>query len=275
MKLQPGIYTLLLALMPFALVTACNRRSEVETLSRKISPADLRFDPGTSTAVISNAQKFIVPVPRLDSGGEPLVYPKGHEKAGTPILDYEGKPVGQKGLVFLNAKDQSWQAVAGDGEGVIIINEVTQEQAKKLDKKVKELQKDPNQLALSQLKEVLDFARNDLRLSDMYNSTRSFVNSKMTPVATDQAAGGEGTNDEAYGLKKRDDRDVCHAIYIPGKFTFEGPAASPQVFDNGGVIVEQGGKFRGVQPDIFVRTYRLQNGQQIASLTSDLQVWTH
>lgn len=255
MKLQACIFTTLSALIACALLMACNRKSEDQTIGRKISPADLRFDPATSTAVISSAQKFIVPVPRLDSGGEPLIYPKGHEKAGKPILDYEGKPIGEKGLVFLNAKDQSWQAVAGDGEGVVIINEVTQEQAAKLDMKVKELQKDPNQLTLSQLKQVLDFARNDLKLNDMYNSTRSFIKSKMTPVATDQTAGGEGPNVEAYGLKKRDDRDVCHAIYIPGKFSFEGPAATPQVFDNGGVIVEQGGKFRGVQPEIFFRTY--------------------
>lgn len=254
-----------------ALVTACSGTQTTQTAARKVSPADLRFDPANSTVVISSAQKFIIPVPKLNSGGEPLVYPKGHEKAGKPILDYEGKPVGERGLVFLNAKDQSWQAVAGDGEGVIIINEVTQEQAERLDQKVRELQQDPHQLSLSQLKQVIDYARDNLKLTDMYNSTRSFVTSKMTPVATDEARRAEGV--EPYGLKKRDDRDLCHAIYIPGKFTFEGPAASPQVFDNGGVIVEQEGKFRGVQPDIFLRTYRLQNGRQISSLTSDLKAW--
>jgi hypothetical protein len=268
MKLQASIYIFLSLLTAFVFLTGCKRSQDVQRTSRKISPADLHFDAANSTVVISSAQKFILPVPRLESGGEPLVYPKGGEKAGKPILDYEGKPIGEKGLVFLNAKDQSWQAVAGDGEGVIIINEVTQEQAEKLDEKVKQLQKDPNQLTLSQLKEVLDYARNDLKLSDMYNSTRSFIKSKMTPVATDQRSGNE-----AYGLKKRDDRDLCHAIYIPGKFTFEGPAATPQVFDNGGVIVEQAGKFRGIQPDIFMRTYRLQDGRQISSLTSELKSW--
>ena len=40
------------------------------------------------------------------------------------------------------------------------------------------------------------------------------------------------------------------------------------------MIVEQNGKFRGVQPEIFLRTYRLQDGRQIASLTSDLKVWS-
>jgi hypothetical protein len=253
-------------LMAFVFLSACYTASERQASGRRVSPADLRFDPANSTVVISSAQKFILPVPKLIAGGEPLVYPAGHEKAGQPILDYQGKQIGDKGLVFFNAKDQAWQAVAGDGEGVIIINEVNQEQAAELDRKVKELNADPNQLTLPQLKQVLDYARDELKLNDMYNSDRAFVKSKMTPVAV-------GDSDAAYGLKKRDDRDLCQAVYVPGKFTFEGPAATPQVFENGGVIVKQGEEFRGLQPDIFMRTYRLQSGQPIASLTSDVKSW--
>lgn len=266
MKLQLGISVLFSMSMAFVFLSACYTASERQASGRRVSPGDLHFDPANSTVVISSAQKFILPVPKLNAGGEPLLYPAGHEKAGEPILDYEGKQIGDKGLVFFNAKDQAWQAVAGDGEGVVIINEVTQEQAAELDRKVKELNGDPNQLTLPQLKQVLDYARNELKLNDMYNSDRSFVKTKMTPVALDS-----GASVEAYGLKKRDDRDLCQAVYVPGKFTFEGPAATPQVFENGGVIVRQGEEFRGVQPDIFMRTYRLQSGQPIASLTSDLK----
>jgi hypothetical protein len=244
-----------------------------QTGLRKITPAELRFDPSHSTAVISSAQKFIIPVPAFGRGGEPLVYPKGHEKAGQPILDYEGKPIGERGLIFFNAKDQSVQAVTGAGQGVIIINEVTEEQAEKLYQKLREFHPDPNKLTLSQMKQTLDFARTDLKLGDVYNSTRSFVRTKMSPAVAGQVPHAGGKEIADYGLKKRDDRDVCHAVYVPGKFVFEGPAASAQVFENGGVIVEQGGKFRGVQPEVFVRTYRLMDGQRIASLTGDLKAW--
>ena len=243
-----------------------------QTQDRKVTPADLRFDPANSTAVISSAQKFIIPVPSFGSNGEPLIYPKDHEKAGNPILDYEGKSVGERGLVFFNAKDKSWQAVAGNGDGVIVINEVTREQADRLYQKIQSFQPDPNKLALNQLKQALAFAREELKLGDMYNSTRSFVKTKMTPAVAGEVPRAGGTEIEAYGLKKRDDRDVCHAVYVPGRFVFEGPAASPQIFETGGVIVEQGGKFRGVQPEIFLRTYRLKDGRQIASLTTDLKV---
>jgi hypothetical protein len=96
---------------------------------RKLVAAELRVDATTATPVISSAQKFIIPVPVLAGGGEPLRYPAGHEKAGAQILDFEGKPIGERGLIFFNDKDNTVQAVAGDGEGVVIINEVTLEQA--------------------------------------------------------------------------------------------------------------------------------------------------
>ncbi|XGV96258.1 MAG: hypothetical protein ACAF41_26445 [Leptolyngbya sp. BL-A-14] len=240
------------------------------TGTRKIAPENLRVSPVSSTPVISNAQKFILPIPALGNAGEPLVYPQSYEKAGQPILDYTGKPVGDRGLVFFNGKDRSWQAVLGDGNGVIIINEVTQDQASKLDQKIRSLKPNPNDLTLSELKQVLTFAQ-QLGLVDMYNSTRAFVKEKMTPVNTGDQSTLASNEVEAYGFKKRDDRDVNQAIYIPGAFVFEGPAASPQEFKNGGVIVVQDGKMRGVQPDIFVRTYKLSNGRTINSVTGDLK----
>jgi len=239
---------------------------------RRIAPAGLKVGSGYSTPVISNAQKFIIPVPAFGQAGELLVYPKSYEQGGKPILDYTGQPVDDRGLVFFNGKDKSWQAVLGDGEGVIIINEVTQEQAAKLYQKIQELKPEPKNLTLDELKQVLAFARQQLGLVDMYNSTRSFVQEKMTPVIAHEVRLINGKEIEAYGFKKRDDRDVNQAIYIPGEFLFEGPAASPQEFKNGGVIVEQGGKMRGVQPDIFLRTYQLSDGRPISSLTTDLGI---
>jgi hypothetical protein len=195
------------------------------------------------------------------------VYPRDDARAGQPILDYEGKPIGERGLVFFNAKDRSWQAVAGDGRGVIIINEVTPEQADKLDARIRRLRPDPNQLTVAELKQVLDFARDELGLGDIYNSDRSFVSAKMTPAAPDGSPIASGTSIEAYGLMKRDQGEICYALHVPGKFVFEGPAATPQVFADGGVIVRQGDEFRGVQPDVFLRTYRFEDGKAITALT--------
>lgn len=233
---------------------------------RILSPADLKFGPGCSTAVISSAQKFIIPVPALGAQGEPLVYPQDHPQAGQPIVDYKGRPIGECGMVFFNAKDQAWQAVAGDGEGVIIINEVTEAQAELLDQKIREFQADPTQLTLAELKQVLAYAREQLGLQDMYNSNRTYVKEKMTPV---HAGLGEQA---AYGFKKRDDRDIYQAVYVRGHFIFQGPSATAQVFEHGGVIIEQQGKTRGIQPEVFVRTYRRADGRPLNSLSRDIEV---
>jgi len=217
-----------------------------------IAAEDLDFS-NESLKVISSAQKYIIPVPALPGGGEPLVYPEGHEKAGQQIADWQGNPIGDRGIVFFNGKDKSVQAVPGDGNGVIIINQVDEKQAAKLGLKMK-LCGEP--VTADKLKSLLGFARENMGLGDMYNSDRGFVAAKMT------SAGPAGPN--GAGLFKRDDRDICLAVRLEGKGEFQGPAATPQVFDDGAVIVKQGNDVRLVQPQIFLETYRNADGTQLA-----------
>jgi hypothetical protein len=161
--------------------------------------------------------------------------------------------------VFFNHKDQSWQAVPGDGNGVIIINEVSREGAKALLCKMREVGGEMAELTGAQIKDLLEFAHCELQLKDMYNSDKGFIRAKMTPVEESLAPGG-------FGFMKRDDRDICQAVYIPGRFTFDGPAITPQIFEDGGIILKQGAAIRGVQPDVFQRTYRHATGTPIESL---------
>lgn len=275
-----GVYHLsLILLLCFCLPASASatplqaRKEESQKQKMLIKPKDLRFGPGLSTAVISQAQKFIIPVPALDSGGEKLIYPPGHKQAGELIKDWQGNPVGKTGIVFFNAKDQSWQAAPGDGNAVIIINEVTEEQGRKIHDKIREFRHNPDDLSLEELKQILTFAREELRLGDMYNSTRQFVFEKMTPIISGQEPADNKTG-KAFGLMKRDDRDICQAVYIPGTFVFQGPAASPQVFENGGVLVKQGKDIRGVQPEVFQRTYRHANGRSFHNVVEELSAKT-
>ena len=66
-----------------------------------ITSNEIDFSPQSSTAVISGAQKFILPVPAFADGGEPLVYPDG-DKAGQPVVDREGRKISGRGIVFHN-----------------------------------------------------------------------------------------------------------------------------------------------------------------------------
>jgi len=237
---------------------------------RRVEAEMLDWGPSHSTAVISSAQKFILPVPNFKGDGEPLVYPESHEKAGQPITDYKGNPIGGSGIVFYNAKDKAVQAAPGSGEAVIILNQVTSAQADQLFGKMASFRKRPEALSLMELKEVLRFAKESLGLVDQYNSDRNFIRQRMTPVGpppTDSA----GLEIECFGLKKRDDRDICRAIYVSGKVLYEGPTVTPQVGEDGLVIVKIGDRIAAVQPEIFRETYRHADGREIQSVGEEIQ----
>ena len=259
---------------PAATDLSTDNSTAVETTTAPlVSAVDLQFGADTSTPVISAAQKFILPIPVLADGGEPLVYPAEDNQAGGPIVDYKGEPIGDRGLVFFNQADQTVQAVPGDGNGVIIINEVTLDQANALHEYILSLNPDPATLTLAQLKQAITYAQDDLNLGDMYNSDRTFIAENMSAIDTWDATTSDVPVDPVYGFKKRDDRDISQAIYIPGSFQFQGPAATPQVFESGGVIVQQADSVRGVQSDVFIRTYRFSDGQPITD-ASDLATQT-
>jgi len=237
---------------------------------REVRGGDFDLSPERATAVISSAQKFIIPVPDFGDRGEPLLHPN----TGEPIRDWQGKPVGATGIVFFNGTDRTPQAAPGDGSGVVIINQVTAVEAEALHRKIREYVDDPHQLSLDQLKSVLSFARERLLLTDMYNSSRDFIAAKMSPVGS-EVGGAGGSRIECFGLMKRDDRDICYAVFVRGAVALT--TASPgeggertHHFDRGGVVLRQGSDIRGIQPDVFASTYRLADGSPIQDPARDL-----
>ncbi|HEX4097302.1 MAG TPA: hypothetical protein VHX64_11275, partial [Caulobacteraceae bacterium] len=54
---------------------------------------------------------------------------------------------------------------------------------------------------------------------------------------------------------------VCRAVYVPGSGSFLGPAASPQLFLAGAVILKHGDSVRLVQPVSFEAGYRFMDGR--------------
>jgi hypothetical protein len=184
--------------------------------------------------------------------------------AGKFIVDWEGNPIGKKGLVFFNKTDDAWQAVAGDGDGVLIMNQVEAAQAKLLHKAQQAMGR-PDDIDLEGLKSLLAYA-DEIGIDDIYNSNRRFITDNMTPVDSTQnvvnAFGG------VFGHMKRDARDISTAIYVEGPFQFQGPAATAQVFERGGILLRQGDSMRGVQPDVFRKSYRLaEDGATISDLS--------
>ena len=236
-----------------------------------ITALDVNWDSGAD--VVSNAQKFVIPVPQFE--GEALVYPQGARDkdgksiAGNPIVDWQGQPIGEKGVVFFNPKDQAWQAVKSDGQGVVIMNQITEPQGQQLMTKIKDLTGgDPSKLSLDQFKEVLSFASSEIgwEKPDMYNSDRAFIQKKMNPLEATE------TGIPQFGLFRRDDRDVCKALLAEGPAEFQAPTGGgvmvkQPIGEEGGVLVRQpDGKvflYRKVDIEAMEETYTHKDGSKL------------
>jgi hypothetical protein len=217
-----------------------------------ITADQIDFGPDAATPVISDALKFVIPVPAFEGGGEPLVPPD----ADGPFLNWAGKPITGRGVVFFNPDDRSWQAARGDGQAVVILNMVTPRDGERLAARVAEFAADPNELTLGQFKAVLGFARDDLGLIAIYDSTRDAIARSMSKADPDLGIA-------AYGLFRRNRADLCEAVFVPGAGAFQGPAATPQQFDDGAVIVRHGSSVRLVQRAAFEATYKHVDGRPL------------
>jgi hypothetical protein len=210
----------------------------------RITASQIDFSDGASTAVISDAARFVLPVPVLAGGGEPFTAPDGGA-----LLDRKGRPIEGRGIVFLDPDDQSWEVAPGDGSGVILFGPMTPATTQALSRRIGEA----DALGLSELKAVIAYAVGDLAIRAAYASSKAYVAAAM--VAEPDAA------QQGYGLYRRLADQVCRAVYVPGSGSFLGPAASPQMFADGAVIIKHGDSIRLSQPASFEAAYRFMDGR--------------
>jgi len=221
-------------------------------VTRILSANDFDLSDSASTLVYSDSLRFILPVPKLEGGGEPLDPPRG-ERADGSFKDRNGRTIEGRGIVFFNPADDCWQVARGNGAAVIIIAPVTEDKGDALMAKVRSLSHDPEQLTLEQLKAIIRYAIDNLKMRAAFDSTRAYVAKRMTPV--DPAA------PPGLGLHRRKVHDYCYAVFVPGAGRFLGPAATPQVFKTGAVILRQGEDVRLLQPNWFATHYRFPDGR--------------
>lgn len=221
-------------------------------MPRLITADQIDFGPKASTPVVSDTLRFVIPVPAFEGGGEPLAPPQG----SGPFLDWAGKPISGRGVVFYNPDDRCYQAAHGDGSEVVIFGLITRHEANRLAAETAKSASDPNRLTLPQFKALLDFAARDLGQIAIYNSARAAVESTMVRAGPD-------TGIADYGLYRRSGQDLCDAVFVPGDGVFQGPAATPQEFTGGAVIVRQGDDIHLVQTTSFEATYKHPDGSAI------------
>ncbi|CAF1154563.1 unnamed protein product, partial [Didymodactylos carnosus] len=217
---------------------------------------DLDFSNDKSIPVISVARKFILSVPEL---GETVQITKsGKYKSGEEF--HQGDPVkcgddiiSGTGIAFYNNVDDQWVAaisgLGGDERSVIILNEVSQEQAEKLQVKL-DGYSDPEKITMPQLKEILAYAES-MGLSNRYPSNVAFINKMMENVQD-----YENKDGYIYGWKQRKGIQICRAIYIEGAGELRQPFGESEKFYDGALIVKHTtGSIHVVANEVGFRTY--------------------
>ncbi len=216
-----------------------------------LDPRTVNFESGLK--VVNRTTRFVIPVPELPDGGEPMVYPEGAERAGEPVKKLEdGTP--ERGIVFFNGKDQAWQAARGNGKEAILVNDVSREQAEALMTRLNGLG-GPRKISLEGIKTLLAYARNELGITDFYDKKMAGVAADMVPV------------DESLPLYMIVTKPTVHsAVYIREGFTFDGPV--PQVYPSGAVLVSDGRYSWGIDAGVFQRNFKAIDGTNERALKS-------
>ena len=206
-----------------------------------INETDLNFQNALS--VIPAAQSFVLPIPSLNTGTGVFV-----SKGGKSLT---------KDLVFLNSKDKTWQTVQSDGEGAVVINDVSPVQGKALLKKVMQLSNNaPDKLDKDKIKLFLKYTH-ALGLTDVSQSSKKDVADTMHLIEV------WDTGFDQLGFHKYKNKPAAQAIRFLGNVRFSDPKLSKQSYDNGCVVVREENKLSVVKPDVFLKNYLKPNGSPI------------
>jgi len=220
----------------------------------QIDPSKLDFSD--APVLLNRSKRFVLPIPELPDGGEELRYPKGHEKAGEPIYtNHDGSP--QRGIVFANHTDSGWQGVQGNGKEAIIINDLSEAQARILLAKVNEITPDITKASAEQVQQILRFTREEIGVVDMFDKDLESVSRQMRFVDGSRPGPDLGDPKTFLGYMEVSKDTEHRAIRIDRAFAIQGPVL--QRYPRGGIVVNDGNYTWGIDKDVCQRNWKVKN----------------
>lgn len=214
------------------------------------NPEDFSPHRNKAIPVRLAARSFIIPVPK--GIGKPMVYPfdipgEPLKKKGMPLLDDRGFPQGT-GIVFINHTDGAIQTARDNGEQSIIINGISEEQARLLSIYALTTIPDPETTSAAAILSLLAHAHKTLGIDDFFDGeqkkTSEFTPENLQPGRKD------------FGTFIRRSPEERFALLGLGSGSYEGPAGSPQIFKDNVVVVFGPKYIWMVQTRAFLKTYR-------------------
>jgi hypothetical protein len=195
------------------------------------------------------------------------------DKDGNPVLDWEGKPVAGDGFSFMNcvaSGNPALQAVRTDGKEVIIFNNLTDDQ----EKRVTEFFKGIETRAIDSVSRIQEAISKSVEIGagDVYNSTVAFVNSKMVSRDNEPISLPESNNAMTVLSTQRNGEPVSFVrLDISGTFK-GGPTLNGEKFVKGCAAISDGSNgFRLVEPSVFNATYVIDTDVQRPNLSRNSQ----
>ncbi len=223
---------------------------------KKLHPKKLNFNLGLT--VVNRSKRFVLPIPNWGNRGEALIFPQESRRAGQIMKRGTGKEA-DFGVVFYNGIDLAWQAVRSHGKEAIVLNDISHTQAKEIMSKYTQLHLD--KITLQGVKELLQYAKEEIGIIDFYNTSLKSVQRNTEIIST-----------EIPHFRQVNKTDQHKALYIQEAFVFDGPVE--QVYPNGAIILNNGKHTWGIGAEVFQRNFKLltSNGErELKSLKEEFQ----
>lgn len=246
------------------------------TETRIIDAAKINFIQAKK--VTSDALKFVLPVP-LDAN-ELMVYDQAladtgletSQNIGDEIKPWSKENIGTEGIRVYNDREKKFQGSTPfmllpptekdpnpfRSRAAIIINHLTEDKAKLIDTKVRELTDDkPLEITYAQFKEVEKYVREELGLNNWYESEEVYLNENFRIPGTDE------TGNPIYGFKKNVGK-LVDAIRVDGPAKLKRGNDFMDIPAEGSVIVKRpNGDIAPVTATDFANSYKDPDGKPL------------
>lgn len=204
---------------------------------------NIKFPEKGCFLACSTESKFVLPIPVFD-GDVPLKTPEGQ--------DIQYQPPNSRGVVWKNAITGEWQGVRSNGEDVIIINQMTREEAMQVKSWIDECVGQPNKLGAGTIINFVDWAKNTFN--------KCVYSAEKMKFLTSVEAVGEIS--PGYGLYQRKAQDVFESVRIKEavRLTSANHPGPGQLFETGFVLIRRHSDIKAVPrpvlADAFCKTYK-------------------
>lgn len=224
-----------------------------------------------SVVLLNRSKRIVLPIPELPDGGEPLIFPDGHPKAGENIYSNpDGSP--QRGIVFPNKTDGGWQGVQGNGKEAIVINDLSAGQAARALEFVASSVPNITSMTAQQALTIVHHLREELGLIDMFDKDLGSILLEMRPVDLDTPT-PRASEPGSFLVYMEVSKDTEHqAVRIDRAFTPTGGSID-QRYPEGAVVVNDGSYTWGLDKGVCERNWLLKGAlgeEPIRTIEADI-----